>query len=74
MSQHITADRGKAFVQVLSCVLSRLVAANDAVRNRPWTRHIEGTAVAVIIRSSEEVGILGVLRNLGRVRELLPNG
>jgi hypothetical protein len=28
-------DRGKAFVQVLSCVLSRLVAANDAVRV-PW--------------------------------------
>ena len=25
-------DRGKAFVQVLSCVLSRLVVANDAVR------------------------------------------
>jgi hypothetical protein len=27
-----SALRGKAFVQVLSCVLSRLVAANDAVR------------------------------------------
>ena len=26
------ANRGKAFVAVLSCVLSRLVAANDAVR------------------------------------------
>lgn len=25
-------DRGKAFVQVLSCVLTRLVAANDQVR------------------------------------------
>lgn len=31
------SDRGKAFVQVLSCVLSRLVAANDAVA--------DGTAV-----------------------------
>ena len=29
-----TANRGKAFVAVLSCVLSRLVAANDAVRAR----------------------------------------
>ena len=28
----VAADRGLAFVQVLSCVLSRLVAANDAVR------------------------------------------
>jgi hypothetical protein len=29
--QHAQMERGKAFVAVLSCVLSRLVAANDAV-------------------------------------------
>lgn len=32
MADAITAARGKAFVQVLSCVLSRLVDANDRVR------------------------------------------